>query len=133
MRRSLALVALAAGCSGPSKPPAPVDPTPDGPTWICYAVTEADGGTGGSCFETNADCEALRADSLNISPSDEHGPCEPHDTAQCFTADILDDAGAVEVPQHSYCFVDAAECEEFRQIALADKNSAQVAAACALR
>lgn len=134
VRAALVTLALVASCSGPSKPPpAPVDPTPGGPTWICYAVTEADGETGGACFETNADCDALRGDSLNISPNDEHGPCEPVDFAHCFTADILDEAGVLAVPASPYCFLDPTECEEYRQIALGDAQSANVSAACELR
>jgi len=133
MRRAPLVLLVMAGCSGPSKPPAPVDPTPDGPTWICYSFTAADGDKGGSCFETTADCEVLREDSVKISPQDEHGPCEPVDAAHCFTADILDEAGVLAVPAHPYCFLDATECEEYRQIALADASSANVATACELR
>ena len=131
-RAVLATLALAA-CSGTSKPPAPVDPTPGGPTWICYAATEKDGGKGGACFETTADCETLRADSIEITPDIEHSPCEPYDSAQCFTADILDEAGTLAVPQFPYCFLDTVECEEYRQIALADASSANVSAGCAVR
>lgn len=133
MRRALLVLLVIVGCSGPAKPPAPVDPTPDGPTWICYSFTDKDGGKGGSCFETTADCEVLRADSAAISPEDEHGPCEPFDAAHCFTADILDEAGRLAVPAHPYCFLEPNECEEYRQIALADASSASVAAACELR